>query len=109
MKLLWIDKENEYVGILDKTFDLVTAENCEVGLDMVKRYEPAVIVLEIALPGSMPLLQELKNTSTKVVVLTSSLCQHLHESSRLGIYAYLNKQVVSPDEMVKILKSMKVY
>ena len=89
-------------------FEVITAFNGTDALAKGIREKPDLILLDILLPGvdGITLLRELRAEGLKceVIILTASPILHVQEGVRLGIYAYLNKALSTPKEIVALIK-----
>lgn len=98
-----------YGNILKKEdFNVLMAADGTTGKELALKEQPDLILLDILLPGvdGITLLRELRARGLKseVIILTASPILHVQEGVRLGIYAYLNKALSTPKEIVALIR-----
>jgi DNA-binding response OmpR family regulator len=98
-----------YGNILKKEdFNVLMAADGTTGKELALKEQPDLILLDILLPGvdGIALLRELRARGLKseVIILTASPILHVQEGVRLGIYAYLNKALSTPKEIVALIR-----
>ena len=119
-KILIIEDDKSLVNLIEQAFDsqnfdIILAIDAEEGLDKAVLEQPAIIILDILLPGKtgFECLEKLKeNSKTKKipVVILSNLGQdqEIREGLKLGAVDYLVKADFTIDEVTKkILKHIK--
>ena len=95
---------DDETGIVDETRDFFeeeghevhTADSGEGGLELVRKYKPQILLLDIKLPdiSGLLVLEEVKKISpdTKIIVITGYVDQSIiDEGERLGRDAFLQK------------------
>ena len=94
-------------------FSVITAEDGEKGLSLVKKESPDIILLDIMLPkkDGFEVLRELKNdenTKTIPVILLTNLSQknEVTQGLSLGANDYLIKAHFMPSEVVEKIKAL---
>jgi two-component system, OmpR family, alkaline phosphatase synthesis response regulator PhoP len=98
-----------YENILKKEdFKVFTATNGIEGVDLASKHNPDVILLDILMPemDGITALKEMRDKlcTSKVILLTASPTLRLNEGIELGIFAYLNKAISTPKEIVQLIK-----
>jgi two-component system, OmpR family, alkaline phosphatase synthesis response regulator PhoP len=98
-----------YANVMKKEgFHVLTATDGEQGFAIATKEKPDVILLDILLPlmDGVDVLRKLRaeGVRSKVVILTASPILHVNEGVRLGIYAYLNKAISTPKEVIAVVK-----
>ena len=98
-----------YANVLKKEeFKVFTATNGREGVELAEKHKPDVILLDILMPemDGITALKEMrsKNCTSKVILLTASPILRLSEGIELGIFAYLNKAISTPKELVQLIK-----
>lgn len=118
-KILIIEDDKSLVKIIEsaldlKKFEVILAIDSGEGLDKAIMEKPAVIVLDILLPGEngfecLKRLKEHKGTKEIPVIILSNLGQaeEIRKGLSLGAVDYLVKADFSIDEVIKkIVKAM---
>ena len=89
----------DLIGELDSV-ELVTASNAELGLELVRAHRPAVVILDINLPGmsgfdAMQRLRAWPETAAIPVIGLSAaaMAKDLQRARSAGFYRYLTKPV----------------
>ena len=100
-KLLVVDDELEICDFLkgffeDREFDVETANSGAKALEVVEKYRPQVVLLDIHMPGmdGMSVLRKIKEKypATKVIMVTALETQEkIEEAMRLGADNYITK------------------
>jgi len=119
-KILIIEDDESLVKIIDEAldkekFDTILALEADEGIEKAILEKPAIIVLDILLPGKsgfecLKTLKERKETRDIPVIILSNLGQNeeIREGLQLGAVDYLVKADFSIDEVVnKITKAIK--
>ena len=122
-KILLVEDDNFLVEMYTTKFELegfevISAEDGQKGLDMIKREEPDIILLDILMPkmDGFAVLDALKKDKTTVdipVILLTNLGQKddVKKGFEKGAVGYLIKAHFMPSEVVdkikKILKEHK--
>lgn len=119
-KILIIEDDKSLVRIIEGAlgqdkYKIILALEADEGLDKAILENPAVIVLDILLPGKsgfecLKKLKEHRATKDIPVIILSNLGQdeEIREGLKLGAVDYLVKSDFSIDEVVtKILKAIK--
>lgn len=88
-------------------FEVQTASDGNIAVDMVKSFQPDLILLDMMMPGvtGIDFLGTLRrskdNDHIKVIIMTNIDDQRLHKSmERMGITDYLVKAEVTPSQVV---------
>ena len=112
-KVLLVDDEEDFLQSLSERLELRdvkpdTAGSGQEALDRIKAEEPAVIVLDLKMPGmhGMEVLRRVKkaNPRIQIVILTGHGSEKdREEAERLGAHAYLQK----PVPMDKLMDTIK--
>jgi CheY-like chemotaxis protein len=90
-------------------FDVVAAENGEVGLQMVEEFEPEVILLDMMMPvmGGLDFMRELRarrEVLPEIIVFSNiSSPRQVDAVMRLGARAYWTKSDFTPDKVASEL------
>jgi len=119
-KVLIIEDDKSLVSILEgaidlKKFEIVLALEAREGIKKALLEKPALIVLDILLPGQsgfecLKKLKEIKETRNIPVIILSNLGQEeeIRKGLELGAVDYLVKADYSIDEVInKIIKTIK--
>ena len=119
-KILIIEDDKSLVNLVEqalvsKGFEIILAVDAEEGIDKAILDQPAIIILDILLPGKtgFECLEKLKeNSKTKniPVIILSNLGQdqEIREGLKLGAADYLVKADLTIDEVAtKIIKHLK--
>ena len=92
-------------------YEVETAENGKLGLELAGKMRPDVILLDLMMPEMRgdEMLERLRKTSwgknTKVVVLTNMGEQELPESIKeLGVSAVILKADMTPRQVAELVK-----
>ena len=95
-------------------FPVAAAENGQVGLDLVDKFEPEVILLDMMMPvmGGLDFMRTLKNKRSSLphIIVFSNISApgQVDAVMRLGAKAYWTKSDYTPDmaahELVKLWK-----
>lgn len=92
-------------------YDVDTAENGKLGLEMVEKYKPDIILLDLMMPemtgGDM--LAELRKTAwgknIKVIILTNMGEQEIPQDVKdLGVEAVILKADMTPRQVAELVK-----
>jgi CheY-like chemotaxis protein len=97
-----------------ENIDLVTAPTAEAGVELARERQPAVVIMDINLPGlsGLDALRALRNApETKkipVIALTAAASERdKRQGIRAGFHRYLTKPV-KVEELVTALESLLV-
>ena len=92
--------------------DLLTAPTAEIGIELVRAHRPAVVIMDINLPGmsgfeAMRLLREWPETTTIPVIALSAAAmpRDTKRGEQAGFVRYLTKPV-KVDELTSLLESL---
>lgn len=93
-------------------FEVETAENGKLGLELVEKMRPDIILLDLMMP-EMPgdqMLQELRNTDwgkeTKVIILTNMGEQEAPPIlKQLGVRRFIVKAEMTPRQVAEMVKA----
>lgn len=93
--------------LMDAGYEVVQAKNGEEARDGVQNVDWDILLLDIILPqeDGLQLLRDFKDTSyTKkgpVIVLTNLKSNHvMNDADELGVYGYIVKSDITPDEIL---------
>jgi two-component system response regulator AtoC len=99
--LLIVDDETLTLNNLKKAlekedYEVLVADSGEAALEMVRRYKPQLILLDLMLPGisGIEVLRQVKDSDRETIVIMMSAYEILEkavESMKLGAYDYLLK------------------
>ncbi len=119
-QVLVIDDSEEFRLILNKFLkakfncDVLLAENGNVGLELLKRFEPNLILLDIDMPvmNGIEFLTKLRSTPERsaipVIMMTASKDRtHVESSLHLGITDYILKPFNVNTTYEKVLKVLR--
>ena len=94
--------------------DLVTAPNAEIGLELVRAHQPALVILDINLPGmsGFDAVRQLKQwpdtRDIPVIALSAAaLPRDTARATEAGFYRYLTKPI-KIDELTAVLEEILV-
>jgi len=114
-KVLLVDDEKEFVESLSqrleiRNFDVETALSGDAAIELIRKQDFDVIVLDIVMPGKdgIETLREIKNTKPllHVILLTgNATVETAIEGMKLGAYDYLMKPAETDDLVNKITKA----
>jgi DNA-binding response OmpR family regulator len=100
-KMLVVDDEVEICEFLktffeERNYKVLTALNGETAIRLAQREKPAIVLLDIKMPGcdGMEVLREIKKShpSTKVIMVTAiETREKIDEAIRLGADNYITK------------------
>jgi CheY-like chemotaxis protein len=119
MKVLLIDDEAPIVAMYNEKlskegFNVLTAANGIIGIQIAKKERPDVILLDIIMPklNGLDVLKELKNEPTTKdipVYLLTNIQEETGEDrgKQFGAAGYLFKAETEPGELVRMLKGLK--
>lgn len=92
-------------------YDVETAENGRIGLDVIKRAKPAIVLLDVMMPemNGDEVLEKLRASdwgkNIKVIVLTNMGEQELAPSIREhGVEAVILKADMTPRQVAELVK-----
>lgn len=92
-------------------YDVETAENGKIGLDVIKRVKPAIVLLDVMMPemNGDEVLERLRSSDwgkdTKVIVLTNMGEQELSPKIReLDVLAVILKADMTPRQVAELVK-----
>ncbi|MBM4763404.1 response regulator transcription factor [Bacillus sp. B15-48] len=97
--LLSLEEDMEVVG---------QAQNGEEALELVKKYQPDICIMDIEMPGKTGLeaAEELKNTDCKVIILTTfARSGYFQRAVKAGVKGYLLKDSPS-EELASSIRSV---
>ncbi|MDD5687918.1 MAG: response regulator [Elusimicrobia bacterium] len=116
-KILIIDDEPAILGILSDVltsegYTVNAASDGETGIEKVKEFNPALIILDVVLPGIngfevCKILKEDQQTKNiAIIILTgiSTLAEHKQKAFQLGADDYLTKPFGMSDLLERIKK-----
>lgn len=108
-RILIVDDEKSIRELLKKQFEeegceVRVAESAEAGLAMLKRFDPAVAVVDIVLPGmdGLQFLSQIKQESpdTEVLIITGHTSgERAFKAIRQGAYDYIEKPFDKIDDV----------
>ncbi|MFA6391725.1 MAG: response regulator [Patescibacteria group bacterium] len=113
-KILVIDDDSAIQQVIKSSlvpegYDVRTADNGQAGLDLVKEFQPDVIMLDIMMPvmGGFDFLKQNKESTIPVIVL-SSLGQDGNEEKvkALGVKYFLQKDNIHIDDIKKLISNI---
>jgi two-component system nitrogen regulation response regulator NtrX len=115
-KILVIDDEAPIREVLcaslaDEGFIVDSAENAEVGMQKIERFQPEIVLLDIWMPGDkdgMALLREISNQLQRPDVIMMSghgTIETAVEATKLGAWDFIEKPV-SIDKVTILLKNL---
>lgn len=92
-------------------YDVQTAENGRIGLDLVESFSPDIILLDIMMPEMTgdEMLKRLRatpfGTDVKVIILTNMGEQEAPpELQKLGVSAFIVKAEMTPRQVAELVK-----
>lgn len=92
-------------------YTVQTAENGELGLELIKTFRPEMVLLDLMMPimGGDVMLAKLRDTdwgkAVKVIVLTNRGEQEVPEEVRqLGVEALILKAAMTPKQVAEVVK-----
>jgi DNA-binding response OmpR family regulator len=114
-KILIVDDDRQLQQALqqilaDEGYETHHAENGQMGLQLAKSLRPALIMLDIMLPGGpngMDVLGSIKADKEILhipVIMMSNLATQQKEAKERGASAYIIKAVMSIDEITDMVK-----
>jgi DNA-binding NtrC family response regulator len=94
--------------LIDAGYQVFTAETGEQGLEMIKKHDFGVLVIDVRLPGmtGIALLEEVKaiKPQIKSVVITAyPTAEVAAEAKKLGAIDYLIKPI-APDDLEQLIR-----
>lgn len=92
----------------DEGFDVVTASSGEEALDLLERSQPALVTLDIALPGmnGLETLERFKEKRPEIPVIMlagHATIESAFKAAKLGAYDFL----VKPPELAHLILTMQ--
>ncbi|HSX47606.1 MAG TPA: response regulator [Patescibacteria group bacterium] len=95
----------------NESFEVQTAENGKLGLELVEKMKPDIILLDLMMPemtGDV-MLQKMRNTdwgkSIKVIILTNMGEQEIPETAKnLGVNGIVLKAEMTPRQVFDLVK-----
>lgn len=115
--VLVIDDEKDICQVVqdafreeEPSFSVLTADNGTDGLELVKRYKPDVILLDVKLQAAMDGIEVFKqirelHPEGKVAILTGFEESREEFVNRLGVDAYFVKPF-TPPELISLVKKL---
>lgn len=92
-------------------FDVETAENGKLGLELVKEMKPDIILLDLMMPEMRgdEMLRELRKTTwgkdIKVIILTNMGEQEIPEDlTKLGVKSFILKADMTPKQVAELVE-----
>ena len=99
------------IKFLAENFDVETAENGRLGLELCEKMKPDIILLDLMMPEMTgdQMLTELRKTTwgkdTKVIILTNMGEQEIPESvKKQGVSAVILKADMTPRQVTELVK-----
>lgn len=93
-------------------FEVETAENGTLGLSLIEKMRPDIILLDLMMPemGGDEVLKKLRNepwgNGTKVIILTNVSAQEAPEDLKdLGVTAFVVKADMTPRQVADLVKT----
>ena len=85
------------VAILSKTYRVLTAEDGDKGLDLIRSHEVHVVLLDLRMPtiGGLEVLEKIKELYNDIEVIMITVVQEVEtavEAMKLGAFDYIDKQ-----------------
>lgn len=94
-------------------YDVETAENGKLGLEMIQQFKPDIVLLDLMMPemSGDEMLAELRKQSwgkdIKVVILTNKGEQEIPESVKaLNVSAVILKADMTPRQVAELVKNL---
>lgn len=116
-KVLLVDDDPDIRGVLDRFltkhgYSVVTAENGETALELIRAQEPDLLLLDIYLPGmsGIDVLYRLEHEGRRIPTLTFSGMpddQMARESTLLGAEGFIYKPFSLEDLQDKLLSKLR--
>lgn len=80
----------------DESYEVITANNGNTAIEMLAKFKPAVILLDMKMPGmdGLEVLQEIVNrgTAAKVIMMTAyGEAERMKKAKEIGAHAYITK------------------
>lgn len=118
IKVLLVDDEKDFIESLAerlqlRNFDVATALSGDDAINLVRKNEFDVIILDVKMPGKSGIdtLKEIKNINqlTQVIMLTGhATVESAIQGMKLGAYDYIMKPTVAEDLINLINKAYKI-
>jgi DNA-binding NtrC family response regulator len=118
IKVLLVDDEKDFIESLAerlqlRNFDVATALSGDDAINLVRKNEFDVIILDVKMPGKSGIdtLKEIKNINqlTQVIMLTGhATVESAIQGMKLGAYDYIMKPTVVEDLINLINKAYKI-
>jgi len=93
-------------------YEVQTAENGKIGLELVEQFKPAIILLDLMMPEMTgdKMLAELRKKpwgkNIKVIILTNMGAEEApKEIKELGVESFIVKAEMTPRQVAEIVKS----
>jgi len=87
---------------LVQQYDVLTATDGKVGLDMIRKYKPDIVLLDLIIPGlhGLEVLKKVKDdeniSNIPIIILSNvSSTEEINKSHELGAADYLIKETVN--------------
>jgi len=116
-KILVIDDNKNMQIILrniltDEGYDIDTADNGKAGLELVKEFQPDLVLLDIRLPqmNGMDVLKKIKEKHKDLLVIMITAFGDIKtavQAMKLGAYDYVTKPFVNDDLTITISKAFQ--
>ena len=117
MKVLVIDDERSIrehfeMFFLEKGVDVLSAENGEKGIDLVREEKPDLLILDIRLPGidGLEVLRRVKEENDRISVIMITAFQDMEttiQAMKLGAYDYIHKPLDIEELEMVVEKAME--
>jgi DNA-binding NtrC family response regulator len=118
-KVLIVDDEPKICSILSALltkngYEVEVANSGEAGLDMYRKFEPAVVLLDLKMPGMngmevMEMLAKQFNTDCKVIIMTAhGEVRTAVEAMKKGAFDYLQKPFDNDELLAIISRAMEM-
>ena len=117
-KIVYVEDNPSNIAFMRELMDdmpgveLITAPSAEIGLEVIRAHQPAVVIMDINLPGmsgfdAMKLLKESVETAAIPVIALSAaaLPRDTARSREAGFFRYLTKPV-KVDELTAVLNQL---
>ncbi|MBE0461630.1 MAG: sigma-54-dependent Fis family transcriptional regulator [Candidatus Aminicenantes bacterium] len=117
-KILIIDDEESIreifsVLLVERDYDVKTAENGKEGLSKARKFLPDIILLDMNLPdiSGTEVLSQIKKSlpQTEVIIITAfGTIKNAIEATKMGAYDYLEKPVDNEELLLVISRALEV-
>jgi CheY-like chemotaxis protein len=117
IKILLVDDEPDFISVIGERiegwgYDLITAENGAMAVDLVKSEKPDVVILDYMMPemDGLAVLKEIRKIAKKipVIMFTAFPDKAMKTAKKLGVDAFIPKVSEYGDATTSLKASLEL-